>query len=1080
MAESWPVLDAHGACNQHRRHQSLLLPVRGAADMDAWASFMGRNGFLPHGFCLQWSPGVLWTMVGSDALIALAYFSIPLAILSFIRRRGGAPQGYGPLPWLFSGFIFACGLTHVLDIWTLWRPDYGLLALSKALTAGVSTATALALWPLIPRALKIPSVQQLQAAIASLEAEVARRRTAEEHLQDSERSLAVTLASIDAGFLATDAEGRVTRLNAVAERITGWTQAQAQGQLLWDVLDREDRPAGWLQRNPLDVAEELNTDIAWVQEIRVRSRSGAVRLVEVRAAVTHAETIEGSEGREASEGSQSELGPRRGLVAVFRDITRLREAEAELPRLAAIVESSEDAIIGKTLQGRITSWNRAAQLMFGYTAAEALGQPVQMLFPPGTEHQEMAFLAALAAGQRVLPFHTERVAKDGTRVHVLVTISPIRDAGGRIVGASKIARDVSHLRRAEAALRESQARLDFALNAGQIGDWDFDLDSGSTRRSIRHDRCFGYSELLPAWNFDLWTQHLHPDDRAAVVARFQAAMAERRDWFDEYRVVWPDGSVHWISAHGSVYAPEGQPPRVLGIVMDITRHKRAEEARLTAQRLEAENRQIQESSRLKSQFLANMSHELRTPLNAIIGFADLLKAGSVPEGHPQREVFLGHIASSGRHLLQLINDVLDLSKVESGKFDFQPEDVDLPALVADVCAVLHGGLQGKRLRLAIDIAPDLGPLRLDPGRLKQALYNYLSNAIKFTPEGGQVWVRARAAGPAHFRLEVQDSGIGIAPADLPRLFVEFQQLDSGYSKQHQGTGLGLALTRRLIQAQGGSVGVRSQPGVGSVFHLLLPCQPQPAGHTPPAQLLLVDEDGPYRSQLAGALREAGCMVDTAADSAQALRQARARSYDAITLGLQLPDGPGLAVLDGLRQQPGDNQATPVRGLSMAVGPQASAAFAVADVLAKPPRSGEVLQALAACGLPAQAGRRVMVIDDDPLALSLMHHTLQAGGFEDRGWTDGRMALHDLPLWRPDAIVLDLMMPGFDGFAVLDALDQQPDWRHVPVLVWTSLLLTDDELDQLAQSARAVLAKGGGLGAVLVERLRLWRRTAEQA
>ena len=250
-------------------------------------------------------------------------------------------------------------------------------------------------------------------------------------------------------------------------------------------------------------------------------------------------------------------------------------------------------------------------------------------------------------------------------------------------------------------------------------------------------------------------------------------------------------------------------------------HHQADASRIRSPQLEGENRRIQETSRLKSQFLANMSHELRTPLNAVIGFADLLHSGAVRPESPQHQAFLGHIGTSGRHLLRLINDVLDLSKVESGKFEFFPEPLNLAVLVTEVIEILHAEIQRKHLLISADVAPALEQLVLDPARLKQVLYNYLSNAIKFTPDEGSVTVRARAEDAAHFRLEVEDTGIGIAASDLPRLFTEYQQLDSGYAKQHQGAGLGLALTRRLVEAQHGSVGVRSTPGVGSVFHLVL-------------------------------------------------------------------------------------------------------------------------------------------------------------------------------------------------------------------------------------------------------------------
>ncbi len=250
-------------------------------------------------------------------------------------------------------------------------------------------------------------------------------------------------------------------------------------------------------------------------------------------------------------------------------------------------------------------------------------------------------------------------------------------------------------------------------------------------------------------------------------------------------------------------------------VLEQQLHRKNEE-------LVEQNRNVQEANRLKGEFLANMSHELRTPLNAIIGFAELMhdgKAGLVSDIHKE---YLGDILPSSRHLLQLINDVLDLSKVESAKMEFRPERVDLARLMGEVQDALRTMAEAKRISVAAEIHPGLGEVMADPGKLRQVLYNYLSNALKFTPEGGRVAVRMGPDGAGAFRLEVEDTGIGIESGDVAQLFVEFHQLDASTAKKYQGTGLGLALTRRIVEAQGGRVGVTSTPGKGSVFFAVLP------------------------------------------------------------------------------------------------------------------------------------------------------------------------------------------------------------------------------------------------------------------
>jgi CheY-like chemotaxis protein/anti-sigma regulatory factor (Ser/Thr protein kinase) len=482
-----------------------------------------------------------------------------------------------------------------------------------------------------------------------------------------------------------------------------------------------------------------------------------------------------------------------------------------------------------------------------------------------------------------------------------------------------------------------------------------------------------------------------------------------------------------------------------------------------------------------------MSHELRTPLNAVIGFADLLHSGFVKPDSPKHQEFLGHIGTSGRHLLQLINDVLDLSKVESGKFEFFPESLDMPALLREVKDVLHTAIQRKDISIVNDVDPALSDLKLDPARLKQVLYNYLSNAIKFSATGAQIKVRVSAEGPDHFRIEVEDTGVGISPADLPRLFTEFQQLDTGYSKHHQGTGLGLALTRRLVEAQGGSVGVRSTLGRGSVFHVVLNrvhgWDAQRAGtateQSPARQaqrILVIEHDQRDQARLVAAFSEAGFRVDAASDGPYALRRARDTAYAALTLDLQLPQQRGLELLESIRSH-GASHASPVIGIAMPGDTQLAATFAIANVLSKPIRSDEILAAMQHFRLPESGRANVMVIDDDPTSLDLMRATLKSIGIDAVCFLDGRTALREIDTHRPDAIVLDLMMPEFDGFQVLDALQRLPKWREVPVFIWTSMLLTDEEYASLAKSARAILIKGGGAMEDMLESVRRWRQPA---
>ncbi|MEJ7601767.1 MAG: response regulator [Kofleriaceae bacterium] len=394
-------------------------------------------------------------------------------------------------------------------------------------------------------------------------------------------------------------------------------------------------------------------------------------------------------------------------------------------------------------------------------------------------------------------------------------------------------------------------------------------------------------------------------------------------------------------------------------ITDLRERMRHEEVKRHSAELELQNRRIQEANRLKSEFLANMSHELRTPLNAIIGFAELLHDGQVEPSSPQHKEFLGDILTSGRHLLQLINDVLDLAKVEAGKLEFRPEPINLSRVFAEILAILRTGAAQKQIRLELEVDRTLTGIVLDPSRLKQVAYNYLSNAIKFTPIGGRVIARIRPEGREDLRFEVEDNGTGIAQVDLPRLFSEFQQLDTGANKRHQGTGLGLALTRRLVEAQGGSVGVRSTLGQGTTFHAILPRKAHSVAVAPVSvprtttrngarTVLVVEDDVRDQAQLVQTLAGAGYSVELATTGAEALRHWRERSFDAVTIDLLLPDMNGLDLLAALAE--GERRDTPIIVVTVVPDTKVVAGFTVHEVLGKPVDRESLLGSLERAGV----------------------------------------------------------------------------------------------------------------------------------
>lgn len=514
-------------------------------------------------------------------------------------------------------------------------------------------------------------------------------------------------------------------------------------------------------------------------------------------------------------------------------------------------------------------------------------------------------------------------------------------------------------------------------------------------------------------------------------------------------------------------------------VIDLRERRRVEEIRRHAIELELQNRRIQEANRLKSEFLANMSHELRTPLNAIIGFAELLHDGAVPVDSPQHTEFLGDILASGRHLLQLINDVLDLAKVEAGKLDFRSEQVHLTKVIDEVVSITRTQAAAKKITVETQLAPEVAQVVLDPNRFKQVVYNFLSNALKFTPDGGRIHLRILADGPECFRLEVEDSGIGIAPGDLGRLFVEFQQLDSGSSKRHQGTGLGLALTKRLVEAQGGDVGVRSTLGTGSTFYARLPRvvgaarAPQRVPSTNASigarTVLVVEDEAVDRDLIVDALTQAGYAVETAESAGAALARCRERTFDAITLDLLLPDMSGFDLLASLRAEPA-LRTIPVVVVTVVPDMKLVAGFAVHDVLRKPLQPDSLVAALDSAGVRPERPGGILVVDDDPGALRLMDATLSQLGFAVVTRSSPLAGLEAAELLRPSAVVLDLMMPEMDGIEFLDRFRRIPAHTRTPVLVWTMKDLSESEAERLRQSAQGVVSKSGNTPSTVVAQL----------
>jgi len=503
--------------------------------------------------------------------------------------------------------------------------------------------------------------------------------------------------------------------------------------------------------------------------------------------------------------------------------------------------------------------------------------------------------------------------------------------------------------------------------------------------------------------------------------------------------------------------------RMAATLQDLYANLEAKVAERTAT-LKATNLELARASQVKSEFLARMSHDLRTPLNAVIGFADLLLTQQVGSLTDKQLRYLGHVANAGRHLLVLINDILDLTRVEAGKLEIHPELCHVPTILEETLALFRSQALARRITLAVEIGSPLGDLMADRIRLQQILHNLVSNAVKFTPEGGIVTVTTRQIG-LELELTVRDTGVGIPPDDHQRIFEVYEQVGSTEGRQ-KGTGLGLAITKRLVELHGGSVRVESAPGRGSTFIVRLPgatpVEAEPEGADASRPVVLVIEDDLRAAELIRAhLTNGGYRVVLVATGHAGLGAARRLQPHAITLDLGLPDMDGWEVLYRLKREPA-TQGIPVVVVSAQERGELGLSLGAMDWLVKPVDPQRLLAALRRCRALGAIRRplRILAVDDEPVVLEALEALLTREGHEVLRAEDGEEALRRAAAERPDIILLDLHLPGLSGFEVVNRLRHTAGLEQVPVIAFSGKFISVEERNLLTQQAVQFVGKHG--------------------
>ncbi len=582
--------------------------------------------------------------------------------------------------------------------------------------------------------------------------------------------------------------------------------------------------------------------------------------------------------------------------------------EVSRARLAAIVSSSDDVIVSKTLEGIITSWNPAAERLFGWTSEEAVGRHITLIVPEDRWAEEEEVLARIRRGERVDHFETVRRTKDGRLRVMSITVSPIKDASGRIVGASKVARDVTERRLEEVAAR----RLAAVVESSDDIIVSKTLEGIITSWNPAAERILGWTAAEAIGHH---ITMIVPDDRLAeeedVLARIRRG--ERVDHFETVRRTKDGRRIDVAITISPIRDASGQLLGASKVGRDITERRRLEDqrARLLMHEREA-RRQAEALSKAKDELLATVSHELRTPLNSIFGWARLIQSGALDEAGRVRAIdAILRNASAQTHL---VDDLLDLSRLAAGRMRLEFEHVDLNATIEAALETVRPAARAKDVTLAATLDDSVGLLQGAPDRLQQVVWNLLMNSVKFTPAGGRVEIISKR-GADSITIVVRDTGQGIAADVLPHVFEPFRQEDSSSTRAQGGLGLGLTLVRRLVELHGGTASAESTgKGQGATFTVTLPLSVLPRPAAPHAEsapngdnatlagtrVLVVDDDPDFLDMSVLALRQEGAQVRAVSSAARAYEVVRDWVPNVLFTDLAMPGEDGFMLARAMR------------------------------------------------------------------------------------------------------------------------------------------------------------------------------------
>ncbi|HXW84277.1 MAG TPA: PAS domain S-box protein, partial [Candidatus Binataceae bacterium] len=839
--------------------------------------------------------------------------------------------------------------------------------------------------------------------------------------------------------------------NVGAQRLIGFSRDEAIGQLAEIFIPPSDRE--FARVNMIADLTTMSEDPAATRRLEVQLLTSDGRVIDVSMV---ASAIRDRDGR------------LQGLSAIFRDISERKRAEREHALLAAIVESSDDAIVSLSLDMLITTWNRGAEKLFGFSAKEAIGRPIGIYIPPEVRQWEEQFLKELRTRlDRVNSFEVPCLRKDGSRVDTWTVCFGIRDKAGNLVGISAIHRDMTARKRSE----HEQALLAASVKASADAIISLSLDGKITSWNPAAEKVYGFTaQEAIGQGVELFVP---PDEVAQSQAGSRSVVETGEAVTFEQTARRRDGkSFTSLVNIFPILDSSGQTTGVAGIGRDITALKNTQRELVEAREA------AMAASQAKSEFLSSMSHEIRTPMTAILGMAELLLES---EMSPEQRRYLEILNNNGRALLDLINSILDLAKVESGRLSLEHTDFDLREVLEKTVETLATRAHNKGLELMTCVGADV-PAGVvgDPLRLRQVLTNLVGNSIKFTDRGGEVLVRVDMDGAegetVKLRFSVRDTGIGISPEQMQRLFSAFTQGDSSTARRYGGSGLGLTIVKRLVGLMQGEVSVDSQLGQGSTFSFTAQfdrsekvdaAAPSRMARLDGCSILVADSNRTSRQVLRELLERQGATVIEAASAGDAIEQMNTSRPALTIVDDRLPETnqKGLAELIASAAKASRPVLAMIRCDDLAAGAARVRKFGITNYLVKPVKTSELGASVASALRPSandsrpkvvpgsansaapvvKRALRILYADDSPDSRALVRAFLKRTPYRIDEVENGREAISAFSAGNYDAVLMDIQMPEVDGYAATRAI-RQWEFDHqrprTPVIALTASAFPD--------------------------------------